>query len=249
MMRSHSDFASARLSPRNVLDELVSDTQTPPPVVVFIHGGAFRMGDKGNNLRERRTLVEAGFAVASVKHRYSTDARRSAQLDDLCSDFAFLRAQAARFGIEGSRLASFGPSVGGHLSAAVGIALSTSHAAPLQAGIVWFSPMDFATMDSAILVTGIAPEQALRPYRALAAFGTCPRLEIDILPGGTTGGGDFDRPQTMAHVIAFLRYTMAACGTGTAASIDNDQICRTPRSLRPGSGSIWPGSPPTGPAR
>jgi acetyl esterase/lipase len=277
-MRSYSEIAYASQSRRNVLDVLVPETQTPPPVVVFIHGGAFRMGDKSDNLRERLMLAEAGFAVASVNYRYSTEAIWPAQLDDLRYAFAFLRAQAARFGIDGDRLASFGPSAGGHLSAAVGIALSASPATRLRASVVWFPPVDFPTMDSDIAATGIdratgrndapdspesvligatvadnpalaraagpvaqldalpagavlpsflimhgaldpyiAPEQARRLHRALAAFGTAPRLEIDVLPGGTHGGGDFEAPRTMARVIAFLRGALDPFGAGPAA--------------------------------
>jgi hypothetical protein len=63
----------------------------------------------------------------------------------------------------------------------------------------------------------IAPEQARRLHCALAAFGTAPRLEIDILSGGTHGGGDFEQPQAMARVIAFLRDTLALRGAGPAA--------------------------------
>ena len=278
MMRSFSDIAYAPHAPRTVLDVLVPETAAPPPVVVFIHGGAFRMGDKADNLRERLELVEAGFAVASVNYRYSTDAIWPAQLDDLRAAFAFLRAEAARFGIDGNRVASFGPSAGGHLSATVGIALSASPATRLRASVVWFPPVDFPTMDADIEATGIAratgrndapdspesvligatvaenptlaraagpvaqldalpagavlpsvlimhgaldpyiaPEQARRLHRALAGFGTAPRLEIEILPGGTHGGGDFEDPQTMARVIAFLRSTLADPDAGPAA--------------------------------
>ncbi len=277
-MRSFSDVAYATGSPRNVLDLLVPEAVSPPPLVVFIHGGAFRMGDKTDCLRERLALVDAGFAVASVQYRFSTEAIWPAQLDDLCTAFAYLRAQAARFGFDGDRLASFGPSAGGHLSAAVGIALSASPATRLAASIVWFPPVDFPTMDSDIIATGItratgrndapdspesvligatvadhpdlarraspvaqldhlppgaalpaflimhgaldpyiAPEQARRLHRALAAFGTAPRLEIDILPGGTHGGGEFEQPQTMARVADFLSAAFARHGTEVSA--------------------------------
>lgn len=199
MMRSFSEIAYATTSSRTVLDVIVPDTESPPPLVVFIHGGAFRMGDKSDNLKERLTLVDAGFAVASVNYRFSTDAIWPAQLDDLRAAFAFLRASAARFGFDGSRVASFGPSAGGHLSATVGIALAASADTRLAASIVWFPPVDFTTMDSDIAATGIAratgrndapdsPESVLigatvadNPALARAAG---PIAQLDGLPAG-----------------------------------------------------------------
>lgn len=273
-MTAHfTDIAYADLSPRNVLDLVVPDAVQPAPLVVFIHGGAFKMGDKADSLPERQALVDAGFAVASVNYRYATHAIWPAQLDDLHAAFGYLRANATRFGFDGARFASFGPSAGGHLSASIGIALSASAETRLDASIVWFPPVDFPSMDSDMIATGIAratgrndtadspesvligatvadhpdlarsagpiaqldllppgailpaflimhgaldpyiaPAQAQKLHAALVAHGTSPRLEIDILPGGTHGGGDFAAPRTMARVVAFLNDAFAAGG-------------------------------------
>ncbi len=50
----------------------------------------------------------------------------------------------------------------------------------------------------------IGAEQSRRLHRALENFGGSSRLELDVLPEGTHGGGDFERPETMARVVAFL---------------------------------------------
>lgn len=273
MNRSSADIRYAQISPRQVLDLVVPAAATPPPLVVFIHGGAFRMGDKSDSLRERQALVHAGFAVASLNYRYATEAIWPAQLDDLHAAFAFLRSHAGSFEFDATRIASFGPSAGGHLSASVGIALSATSETRLAASIVWFPPVDFPTMDADIEATGVAratgrndapdsPESvligacladhpdlarstgpiaqlgllpteaklpaflimhgALDPYiaaaqaqklhTAIAAHGTSPRLEFDILPGGTHGGGDFEAPETMARVVAFLNAQFGRTG-------------------------------------
>jgi acetyl esterase/lipase len=271
LIRETNDLAYAARSARNLLDIAVPDAASPPPLVVFIHGGAFRMGDKRDNARERRALLDAGFAVASVNYRYSTDAIWPAQLDDLRDAFAFLRARAGDFGIDGTRVASFGPSAGGHLSATCGIAFAANPETRLAASIVWFPPVDFPTMDADIEKTGvhratgrndapdspesvligatvadhpelaraagpiaqlaklprgtplpaflimhgrldpyIAAEQSVRLRDAIAACGTAPRVELEVLPGGTHGGGDFEKPETMGRVVAFLAERFAA---------------------------------------
>lgn len=266
MVIAATDLVYAERSTRNVLDIVAPDTASPPPLVVFIHGGAFRMGDKTDSGRERLALVEAGFAVASVNYRYSTEAIWPAQLDDLRDAFAFLRRRASELGFDPTRIASFGPSAGGHLSAACGIAFSSDPQQRLSASVVWFPPIDFPTMDADIEATGlpretgrndapdspesvlvgavvaenpararsaspvtllaelpartklpaflimhgakdpfIAANQSRRLHSALAAYGTAPRLDHEILPQGTHGGGQFEEPRTMARVVAFLR--------------------------------------------
>jgi acetyl esterase/lipase len=124
--------------------------------VVFIHGGAFFMGDKSDGQRERDCLFLAGFAVASINYRYSSEAIWPAQLEDLKSAFAWLRAHAEDYGYDGQRMASFGPSAGGHLSASIGIALAADQATAIDASVVWFPPVDFPAMDGDILATGIS---------------------------------------------------------------------------------------------
>ena len=51
----------------------------------------------------------------------------------------------------------------------------------------------------------IGAGQSRRLHAAIAAYGTAPRLDHEILAEGTHGGGDFDKPRTMARVVAFLR--------------------------------------------
>ncbi len=264
MTRRFHDLAYGPGS-RHVLDLDLPVVPTPP-LVILIHGGAFFMGDKTDCASERAALVAAGFAVASVQYRLSSEAIWPAQLEDMKAAFAWLRSKGEAYGYDARRIASFGPSAGGHLSASIGIALSADPATRLDASVVWFPPVDFPTMDADILATGVAratgrndgpksPESrligahvaenpdlaraagpiariaelppgarmpdmlimhgALDPYiaaaqsrrlhQAVAAHGSASRLDLDILPQGTHGGGEFAEPQTMARVIAFLR--------------------------------------------
>ena len=157
MNKTVNDIRYANHSARNTLDIELPKNIAKPPLVVFIHGGAFRMGDKKDSARERRALAEAGFAVASVNYRYSTEAIWPAQLDDLKAAFSYLRANAPQFGYDDQRFACFGPSAGGHLSASIGIALSANPQTSLDASVVWFPPVDFPTMDADIEATWHCP--------------------------------------------------------------------------------------------
>ena len=155
MTRTWTEIRYADRSARNVLDLVLPAGDGVPPLVVFIHGGAFFMGDKTDCAPERAALVQAGFAVASLAYRFTSEAIWPAPLDDLKDAFAFLRAHAADYGYDGARMASFGPSAGGHLSASVGIALAANPATRIDASVVWFPPVDFPAMDDDIIATGV----------------------------------------------------------------------------------------------
>lgn len=83
------------------------------PLVVWIHGGGWRGGDKKGG--PFRALLESGFAVASINYRLSGEAKWPAQLDDCRSALAYLRAHAAEYDLDAKRMGLWGGSAGGHL--------------------------------------------------------------------------------------------------------------------------------------
>lgn len=100
-------------------------------------------------------MLQAGLAVASVNYRLTDEAIWPAQLDDLKAAIGFLRSEGARLGFDAARMASFGPSAGGHLAASIGFALSAEIATRLAASVIWFPPVDFPTMDEDMLATEV----------------------------------------------------------------------------------------------
>ena len=74
-----NDLAYATRSARNVLDIYLPDNAANPPLVVYIHGGAFFMGDKtgedGKGPLGLSTFLAAGFAVALALLHKSADGR------------------------------------------------------------------------------------------------------------------------------------------------------------------------------
>lgn len=152
-----ADFADQRYadaSERNVLDVYKPTTGSgPAPLVLFIHGGAFKMGDKAD-IPALNALRKAGFAVASMNYRFSKEAQYPAQIDDLRAAVRFLRANAAKFGIDPDRIGVWGASAGGYLASQAGIALAADPATRVQAVVDWFGPVDFGTMDADMAATG-----------------------------------------------------------------------------------------------
>ncbi|MEQ1830023.1 MAG: alpha/beta hydrolase [Pirellula sp.] len=106
--------------------ELVLDFYAPKnskrdvaPLIVWVHGGAWRAGSKSDMPLEN--LMEDGFAVASVDYRLSPVAKFPAQVHDINAAIRFMRSNASRFKIDGDRVVVMGSSAGGHLAALVGV--------------------------------------------------------------------------------------------------------------------------------
>ncbi len=95
-----------------------------PPLLVWIHGGAWENGNK--SAMPLGPLVERGFAVASVDFSPASKARFPGQVHEIKAAIRFLRAQARRFGYDADRIGVAGASSGAHLAAVVGT--SNGHA-------------------------------------------------------------------------------------------------------------------------
>lgn len=91
------------------------------PAILLIHGGGWskRQIEADRPLAERLAL--RGYVVAQVAYRLSTEARYPAALHDCKAALRFMRAHAAEYKIDSSRIGCAGGSAGGHLSALVGM--------------------------------------------------------------------------------------------------------------------------------
>jgi acetyl esterase/lipase len=129
------------------------------PLIVWIHGGAFRMGSKEGDADNPLPLdyVTQGYAVASINYRLSQHAIWPAQIEDCKAAVRWLRAHAADYGIDAARIASWGPSAGGHLAAMLGVtgaerALDVGEhleqPSAVQCVVDYYGPTDFLLMDA-----------------------------------------------------------------------------------------------------
>ncbi|HMF59602.1 MAG TPA: alpha/beta hydrolase [Vicinamibacterales bacterium] len=115
----HRDVVYAAVDGRNLgLDLYIPAGALRPPLVVWVHGGAWRSGTKA---QVPPLFVQNGFATASLDFRQSTDARFPANVHDIKAAIRFLRAKAQEYGYRTDRIAIAGSSSGGHLAALVGV--------------------------------------------------------------------------------------------------------------------------------
>lgn len=119
---THPDLAYGDHARQRLDLYLPAARQAPRPVIVWIHGGGWQSGDKFPvNSAVLTTMLNSGFAVASVNYRLSGDAIHPAQIHDCKGAIRWLRAHAAEYGLDPARFGSWGSSAGGHLSALVGV--------------------------------------------------------------------------------------------------------------------------------
>ena len=93
----------------------------PMPVVVYIHGGAWRGGSKNNMPGLCTALAQQGYFCASIEYRLSQEAIYPAQIEDCKCAIRFLRAHAKEYKINPDRIGVWGHSAGGHLVALLGV--------------------------------------------------------------------------------------------------------------------------------
>ncbi len=122
------------------------------PVVIWIHGGAWREGDKDDNTAE--FLLERGYALVSINYRLSGQAVYPAQIHDCKAAVRFLRAHAERYGLDADSMGVSGASAGGHLASLLGVTaglaeLEADSGSPEQPSAVscvvdYFGPADLS---------------------------------------------------------------------------------------------------------
>src|SRR5918997_2465759 len=160
--------------PRQMLDLYLPRAAGPLPLIVWIHGGAFRVGSKEDRLP--REMLERGFAIASLNYRLSQHARFPAQIEDCKAAVRWLRAHADSYGLDPSRFASWGESAGGHLAAMLGTAghersfevgEHLEHSSRVQAVLDFFGPTDFLQMDAHRLPEGMVHDAEGSPESQL----------------------------------------------------------------------------------
>jgi acetyl esterase/lipase len=152
------------------LDLYLPDGDGPFPVVVNIHAGGFRFGDKSMVPGVvGQALLDAGYAIASIDYRLSGEASFPAAVLDAKAAVRFLRANAAEYDLDPGKFAAFGQSAGGNLAAMLGTSGDVAGfddpslgnadvTSRVQAVINWFGPTDFGQMDAQAAAQGCSAQ-------------------------------------------------------------------------------------------
>jgi acetyl esterase/lipase len=140
-------YASPDGIPQKLDLYLPKNASKPLPVVMWVHGGGWKNGSKKNC--PGVWLTQHGYAVASIDYRLTDVGQWPAQIDDCRAAVRFLREHADEYHLDGSRIAAWGGSAGGHLVAVLGTLDAPDDektSSRVQAVIDWYGPTDLLTM-------------------------------------------------------------------------------------------------------
>lgn len=165
---THKDVAYASTSSTQKLDLYLPAGNGPFPVIINIHGGGFKLGDKGMvGDAIGKAFLQAGYAIASINYRLSGEAIFPAAVQDAKAAVRFLRANAATYNLDPNKVIAFGQSAGGNIASMLGTtgdvaefddpALGNAGVSSRVQGVInWFGPNDFAQMDAQAKAQGCA---------------------------------------------------------------------------------------------
>jgi acetyl esterase/lipase len=125
-----------------------------PRLLVWIHGGAWRMGSKAGINPSFLGLTADGYAAASIDYRLNGLQAHPEHIHDCKGAIRWLRANAAKYGYDASRIGVGGGSAGGHLVLLLGTSAGVKdlegdvggnldQSSRVQAVVDLFGPADF----------------------------------------------------------------------------------------------------------
>jgi acetyl esterase/lipase len=92
----------------------------PVPGLVFIHGGAWKGGNKDIYRVYAARYAQKGYVAVSIEYRLSGEAPFPAAVEDAKCAVRWMRANAAKYAVDAQNICVLGGSAGGHLALMVG---------------------------------------------------------------------------------------------------------------------------------
>lgn len=172
-------------NPKQMLDLFLPkepNSEKPLPVVVFIHGGAWKNGDRITSSGGPLNFVKTGhYAGIAISYRLTDEAKWPAQIHDCKAAIRWIRGHAEEFGLDPEKIGVWGSSAGGHLVSLLG---TSGDVAELEGDLG-----EFPTLSSrvACVANFCGPQDFTMPlmYRNGEAVGNDPAV-ADLLGGSLT---------------------------------------------------------------
>ncbi|MCC6590028.1 MAG: alpha/beta hydrolase fold domain-containing protein [Bryobacterales bacterium] len=150
---AHLDVEYSNVGQRVAMDIFRPKAPGPNPTVVAIHGGGFRAGSRASYIPLCIKLAQKGYAAATVQYRLAPRHQFPAAVEDVKAAVRFLRANAARYGVDPNRIGTIGGSAGGHLALMLGLTgpmrifegsgPNLDQSSAVQAVVNYYGPTDF----------------------------------------------------------------------------------------------------------
>jgi len=98
------------------------ESTQPLPVMVMIHGGGWRIGDKSNRsvgIEKAKYFTSQGFVYVSINYRLTPQVQHPGHIVDVAEAIAWIHDKIGKYGGDAEKLFVMGHSAGAHLAALV----------------------------------------------------------------------------------------------------------------------------------
>ncbi len=191
----------------------------PAPLVAYVHGGGFRIGDKANQVADKvRLFNDEGWVFASLNYRLSTGAtddpahiRYPTHEQDVATALAWLKSHASALGADPSRILLMGHSSGAFITSL--LSTDTSFF-----GAIGLSPQNIpceASLDTEYDVARQIAQGGTQELLYRNAFGDDPAVWAEGSPVNHTTAGQV-RPKFLIFTQGAPRRTAQARDFGAA---------------------------------
>ncbi len=134
-----------------------AEGEGPFPVLVVIHGGAWRMGQKSLMRGMLMECARRGYVAIAPQYRFCPRETFPAQVHDVKAAVRWIKTHAARYRVDAAHVGAIGFSAGGHLALMLGVtgpedglegdAPAGSPDTKIQAVVNYFGPTDLTAGD------------------------------------------------------------------------------------------------------
>jgi arylformamidase len=187
--------------PKQVFDCYYPETTTNAPVMIFLHGGGFRLGSPGPVAHYGRPVLQAGGVFVSLGYRLAPEVRFPDTAEDAELGLAAISELATARGAKGDSMYLSGHSAGASLAALAALRPQTSVTKAIG-GLVLVSGMYNDSVRSPEIANDASPRYVPDLTKAVE----------HIPPQTIVVAGDRDLPAVMPGALAMTEALRAADG-------------------------------------
>lgn len=148
------------------LDIYLPKGDGPFPVIVSIHGGAFKKCDKRDEemILDMLQGLNQGYAVVGVNYRLSGESQFPEPVKDIKQAIRFIKDNSEKYHLNKDKIVVWGGSAGGYFTVMAGLidgydifddTYSSKTSSKVCGCIAWFPPVNFENMDSQLQESGL----------------------------------------------------------------------------------------------
>ncbi|TQO22558.1 alpha/beta hydrolase [Paramicrobacterium agarici] len=168
-IESERDIAYAEGSDDTRLDVFrPANSDEPLPAVVWIHGGAWVSGDKGNVAPYLEMIANEGYAAIGLGYTLGPEATYPIAFEQLNTALGYINEHAKELGVDPERIVLAGDSAGSQLASQLAVLVTNPH----YAHFTGIEPQITASqLDAVILHCGVYDLDAMADLTGLDAWG------------------------------------------------------------------------------